>query len=118
VVVADRWRGLADLCTKTVRGAIGLTATYTPAATGIPQSIKAPFSEAYFELILEDAQASDTMRETNFDVRLEDLSAAPALGDTIEISRIGEAAAVTLVVQDIRRGGQGTAKLVLSAETA
>ena len=118
MVTADRWRGLADLCTTRVRDALGLTATYTPAATGIPQPlVKAPYDGAYAELVLQNGVPDSVTRQV-WDVRLLDLPAYPALGDKVELTPVGQTTSIVLVVQDIQPGGQGTVKLFMALETA
>jgi hypothetical protein len=117
LAASDRWRGLADLCSTTVRDTLGLTATYTPIATGIPSSIKAPYDGAYEELVLLDG-VPDSQTGPVWDVMLEDLPAYPAQGDVVELTQIGDGASTRYVVRDIRPGGQGTAKLFMTQETA
>ncbi len=117
-MVADRWRTYANLCSETVRGALGLTATYTPISTGVAVPlIKAPFDGAYEELVLLDGVPDSTTRPV-WDAILADLPAYPELGDVVELTPVGDAAATRFIVQDIQPGGQGTAKLFLTVETA
>jgi hypothetical protein len=117
LAASDRWRGLADLCSTTVRDTLGLTATYTPTATGVPVSIKAPYDGAFEELVLLDG-VPDSQTKPVFDIMLDDLLAYPELGDVIELTQIGDGASTRYVVRDVQPGGQGTAKLMLSQETA
>jgi len=117
MAAVDPWRGLADQATRTVRDTIGLQCVYTPVATGIPATIRAPFDDAFQELILEGG-IPDTVERTVLDVRLEDLPAFPEPGDTVEIVRMGESGAIVFLVEDVQRGGQGTVDLILTQETA
>jgi len=117
MAAVDPWRGLADQATRTVRDVLGISATYTPVATGIPMDIRAPFDDAYVELILEGG-IPDTVERTVLDVRMEDLPGFPEPGDRIELTRMGETAPIAFIVEDVERGGQGTVDLILTLETA
>ena len=117
MAVSDRWRTYAGLCSTRVRDALGLTAAYTDTSTGTTYPLeKAPFDEAHEEIIITDG-VPDSVRQPVWDVILSDLPVYPALGDVVELTPVG-GVSTRYVVQDIQPGGQGTAKLFMTLETA
>lgn len=113
----DLWGGedgIADLVTVEIRDIFGATGTYTRHATSETFPLTAPFDDPYFEMVLLDGVPVSNAAPA-YDVRLADLQgAAPAQGDTITVRSPSTWAEATFRVEDIRRGGQGTAKLMLS----
>jgi len=106
------WNAYADMCTRGVRDHIGIEATYTPTATGVPVPLRAPFDDPYFSMVLQGGQPM-SVEAPAIDVRLADLPLPPEQGDVVVLSRPGVGQA-TFRVEDARPGGQGTSKLFLS----
>lgn len=77
--------GLADLAIRAVRDTFGEAVSYTPASTGVPESIVAPFDDLPVDLTLQGLSVEDSASGPKLDVRVADLSVAPARGDTCTI---------------------------------
>jgi hypothetical protein len=100
------WANLADLAIKATRHVFGVPIVYTPALTGLPSAITAPFDEAAKRVV----QQGDTWIEATcplLTVRLADLPVMPAQHDAVTVA--GHAYEVSSVEPD----GQGCAKLYL-----
>lgn len=98
------WR-LADLALTATRVAFGETLTWTPASTGVPESITAPFDDAWEDAELFDPGEIVTVPMVG--LRKGDLSVAPAQGDTVV------ARGVTYEVTELRDDGHGGTMAIL-----
>jgi len=98
---------LADLANVAARDTFGQSVSYTPAATGIAESITAPFDAAH-EVMSLDAEQPISSTAPVIDVRLADLSVAPAQGDLCTVG------GTDYEVTDVQPGQVGgTAHLML-----
>jgi hypothetical protein len=99
----SNWTAVRDLPIVAARDHFGQATVYTPALTGVPASIEAPFDAAYEEVIVEDG-VPITAQRPMLDLRLADLAARPLAGDTYTV------AGQTYEVTDVQYDGHGSAK--------
>jgi len=83
------WATLADVTTKAVLRSFktASAASYVPTATGVAESIDAIF-DAAFETFDTDADQPMIVTRPMIDIRLADLSVAPAQGDAVTVSGV------------------------------
>lgn len=101
------WPGLADLCNLATRRTFGEALTYTPDG-GQAVALVAPFDEA-FAIVEMRGEVPVASTAPAIDVRLADLAAEPAQGDTVRRTSTGK----LYEVATVQPGGNGTARLVL-----
>lgn len=100
------WDDMADVVNVAVRNTFGQAVTYTPQSTGVPESIVAPFDNAYDDVQIEGGTTQVATRPV-LELRLADLSVAPAADDAVTVD------GVDYEVTEVRLGGNGDAKAFL-----
>ena len=80
--MARSWRDIADTVNQTVVKTYGETVTYTPIATGTPETVVLHFEASHHSFDFEDGISRSTDKPHAF-CRVADLSAHPEPGDTI-----------------------------------
>lgn len=76
---------LQAVVNRTTRDTWGQPASYTPASTGVAESITAVFDAAHAQVELQGEVPISTLRPV-LRLRTADLSVAPAQGDSVTIS--------------------------------
>ena len=100
------WDSIADLATVACRDLYGSTATYTPISTGVAETLVAVLDRLPESVPVPGDDALSTQLP-RLDVRLADLTVAPARGDTVAVG------GSTWEVHDVRLDGRGSALLGL-----
>jgi hypothetical protein len=96
------WATLADRAIKGTRAAFGAAVSYTPASTGVAESITAPF-DAQYQRVEMQGELPVTATRPMLGLRLADLLARPAQGDRFVVGGL------TYEVTDIQDDGHGAA---------
>ena len=104
-IFSDSYRGLA---TGAVRRVHDEAITWTPAATGTPESVRAIFHAHHELLTVDESGLEVSTLHPMLDVTISALSAAPARDDRWTVDET----ATSYVVIDIRPDGFGNAKLI------
>jgi hypothetical protein len=102
------WATFADSILKQTTATFGQDVTYTP-AVGSPVTIQGIFDHAYQDVQLQHGPGVSSVRPV-LGIRLADLAARPAKGDTATIG------ATIYRVIDIEEDGQGGATLRLQKQ--
>ena len=100
------WPAYADVATVASRDMYGVEVVITPQATGVPETIQMPFDRRWIEAgSAADSPGSDLA--SVLDVRLLDMTVAPAQDDPLTVNGIA------YVIDDVQATGNGDAKLFL-----
>jgi len=104
------WLEVADQANRAVTSptAFGRTIAYTHTATGLTETITAPLDTVWVEV--SGGEGSQSGVATYLDVRLDDLTTAPAAGNAPDTLVYG---GTTYRVRDVKPDGDGMAELDL-----
>ncbi len=102
------WADSLSAATEIVRDTFPTAVSYTAAAGGGAQAITGVYDEAHEAVELDGEVAVSTTRPM-FEVRIADLAAPPAQGDTFTVTASGR----TFRVSDDQPDGSGNVKLYL-----
>lgn len=100
------WATLADRAITACRDLYGTSVTYTPVSTGVDESIAGILDESW-ESVDAGGEVPQNALLPVLDLRLADLSVAPAQGDSLVVD------GVSYSVIDVQIDGQGGCKLPL-----
>lgn len=101
------WADLEDRMVTTLRtGPLAQAVTYTPASTGVAESIRAVYDLGHLDALTETGDTVSTAF-AELRVRVGDISVTPAVGDTLTV------ASVTYTVGDVQREDQSVYMLRL-----
>lgn len=99
------WEALANATNVAVVAVFGEAVTYTPAATGVPETLQAPFDRAHERLEFAGELQTVVTRPV-LDLKLDLLSVAPAVGDLFSVR------GVAYQVREVQKNGHGAVKLI------
>lgn len=94
------WGDLENRMVTTIRtGPLGQTATYTPASTGVAETIRAVYDLGHIDSLTETGDTASTSF-AELRVRVGDVSVTPVRGDTVTVG------GVTYTVGDVQHEDQ------------